>query len=258
VRFGSTETTLQISGIPLSLSREETLLAFQAGWGHKWGGENCQGFYIGREHTGYTEVRIVKSVSVQQGEGKGEGEGEGEGLIDCEEGQPGYIITRGGHVMKGYVNQPQQTKEAISPDGWYLKLGDMGFYLGPKRDLYWQSRDTQMLIRGGSNYAFEQVNDELSQFIEGYYSLPRNSFIVAVCGLRVKSEHEDECCVMIQLLTEEAQQLKSEIESTFLTAAKGSVSKGSKPDRMAVGEVPMVLSKGIVSVPQLVLYWKQQ
>jgi acyl-CoA synthetase (AMP-forming)/AMP-acid ligase II len=252
----------------LSLSREETLLAFQAGWGHKWGGESCQGFYIGREHTGYTEVRIVKSVSVQhgvrkgtgkgQGEEQGEGEGEGAGLVDCEEGQPGYIITRGGHVMKGYVNQPQQTMEAISADGWYLKLGDMGFFLGPKRDLYWQSRDTQMLIRGGSNYAFEQVNDELSQFIEGHYKLPRSSFIVAVCGLRVKSEHEDECCVLIQLITEEASKLKAEIEATFLAAAKGSVSKGSKPDRVAVGEVPMVLSKGIVSVPQLVLYWKQR
>ena len=223
-------------------------------------------------------MRIVKSVTVtvtvpvRQGEGEGEGEGqekgdkegdkegdrEGDGLIDCEEGQPGYIITRGGHVMKGYVNQPQQTKDAISADGWYLKLGDMGFFLGPNRDLYWQSRDTQMLIRGGSNYAFEQVNAELSAFIVEHYKLLPSAFIVAVCGLRVKSEHEDECCVMIQLITEEAKGLQGEIESTFLSAARGSVSKGSKPDRVAVGDVPMVLSKGIVSVPQLVLYWKQQ
>ena len=230
----------------MSLSYTETMAAFEAGWGHVWGGEPCQGFYIGREHTGFTQVRIVQSVQPL------------EELVDCSEGQPGYIITKGGHVMRGYVNQPALTKDAVTEDGWYLKLGDIGFFLGPERDLYWQSRDSQMLIRGGSNYAFEQVNAELAQFIETEYSLPRSSFNVAVCGLRVKSEHEDECCVMIELLTEQSKAAQDIIESTFLAAARLVVSKGSKPDRMAVGAIPVLLSKGIVSVPELVAYWKSQ
>ena len=248
VRFGSTETTLQISGIPVNLANNDTMEAFEKGWGHSWQDEPCQGFYIGREHTGHTEVKIVRSINSE----------DVNYLVDCPEGQPGYIITRGGHVMRGYVNQPDMSREAVTSDGWYLKLGDMGFFLGSNRDLYWQSRDSQMLIRGGSNYAFEQVNAELASFIELQYGLVRTAFSVAVCGLRVKSEHEDECCVMIELLTEESQTLSHTIESTFLEAAKLKVSKGSKPDRVALGVIPMVLSKGIVSVPELVKYWKLQ
>ena len=248
VRFGSTETTLQVSGIPLHLSVDETMEAFRQGWEHRWQGESCQGFYIGRQHDGCTEVKIVLSVRFD----------DANFLVSCSEGQPGYLITKGEHVMRGYVDRSGLSEQAVTSDGWYLQLGDIGFYLGSNQDLYWQSRDSQMLIRGGSNYAFEQVNAELVDFIESHYGLIRNEFNVAVCGLRVKSEHEDECCVMIELLSERSQASSSIILSTFLLAAKGKVSKGSKPDRVAVGSIPIVLSKGIVSVPELVKYWKLQ
>ena len=80
-----------------------------------------------------------------------------------------------------------------------------------------------MLIRGGANYAFEQVmhkpkkslmrsytsslllkrfhqvNAELSAFVTRHFHLPPSAFSLAVCGIRVLSEHEDECCVMLQL-----------------------------------------------------------
>ena len=36
------------------------------------------------------------------------------------------------------------------------------------------------------------------------------------------------------------------------------MSKGAKPDRVAIGTIPMVLSKGIVNVPELVKYWKEK
>jgi hypothetical protein len=44
-----------------------------------------------------------------------------------------------------------------------------------------------------------QVNAELTSFVASYYGLPESSFQIAVCGIRVLSEHEDECCVTLQL-----------------------------------------------------------
>jgi hypothetical protein len=136
--------------------------------------------------------------------------------------------------MRTYVNQPEQAKAAITDDGWYLNLGDVGFYFGQngRRDLYWQSRDSQMLIRGGANYAFEQVNAELSSFLAKEYPVlaAPGSFSLAVCGIRVKSEHEDECCVMIELLSEEAKSsgIEQQIMESFINRAKKSVTKGAK------------------------------
>ena len=64
--------------------------------------------------------------------------------------------------MSSYVGLPDASSKAISSDGWYLNLGDVGFFLiaddlTGSRDYYWQSRESQMLIKGGANYSFEQV-----------------------------------------------------------------------------------------------------
>ena len=63
VRFGSTETCLQVMGTPLYLSEEQRLGAFQAGWAHSWKGQEQVGYYIGRPHPPYTECRLVTSLT---------------------------------------------------------------------------------------------------------------------------------------------------------------------------------------------------
>ena len=45
----------------------------------------------------------------------------------------------------------------------------MGFWrrnpVNGGQDIFWQARDNALLIKGGANYAYDQINDELSKFL---------------------------------------------------------------------------------------------
>jgi acyl-CoA synthetase (AMP-forming)/AMP-acid ligase II len=231
VRFGSTETCLQVLGIPAEMSDEQRLTALKKGWDHLWRGESKTGYYIGRETRPYNECRIVHSIN----------RSDASYLQDCEPGEPGYLITRGGNVMSEYLNNPQATAEALD-NGWYLGLKDICFALpaetGDAFDYYWQSRDSFMLIKGGSNYAYDQVSAELKEFVSTHFGLPETSFDLAVVGMKIDSEHEDSCCVIIETKDELAQAKRPELEASFLSSARKQVSKGAKPDYLTFNQIP--------------------
>ena len=75
-------------------------------------------------------------------------------------------------------------------------------------------------------------------------------------GLRVASEHEDECCATVELSTDESRAKAEEIEAGLLRACKagGAVSKGSRPDHVRIAPLPRNF-KGSVQLPDLKQLW---
>lgn len=230
IRFGSTETCLQVTGIPFDMSEEQQLAALEVGWEHCYNGENKSGYFIGRPTPPYTEVKIVKAIDCRHENY----------MVECKPGKPGYLITRGDNIMSEYLND-QESTETVFHDDWYLGLRDICFALPCKYDgilnYYWHSRDSFMLIKGGSNYAYDQINRELTAFTANFYALPKHSFEIAVVGMKIDSEHEDSCCVTIELKDNLALDKKEKIANSFIKEARRTVSKGAKPDYLRFGQI---------------------
>jgi len=242
VRFGSTETCLQVTAIPTTMPENTVLKVLKAGWSHQYDNKKIVGYYIGREHPPFTRVKIVKSTNPESTDY----------LIPCGIGEPGYLLTRGGNLFSYYVGDEKETKDAFE-DGWYTGLKDIAFTLknsGGNLDYYWTSRDSELLIRGGANYAYSQVAEELTRFIIDSCQLSPEAFQLAVVGVRLESEHEDACCVTVELLDDVNSTNKQRLESNFLKAARKTVSKGAKPDCLRFAKIPRNF-KGAILYPQL-------
>jgi len=229
VRFGATETCLQALGTPRALSERAKLAAFERGWGHRSGRQ--PGYWIGRPHPPHTQARIVAAVDPRSPHF----------MAPRGEGEAGYLIVRGDNLMQGYLGDPQATA-AVFHDGWYTGLLDVGFWLKNPEDgefdFYWMSRESNLLIRGGANYAYEQINRELSSFLAEHAGLAESEFELAVVGLKLDSEHEDACCVTVSPLSERARAMQGEIQEALLRSAAEQVGKGAKPDRVRFEPIP--------------------
>ncbi len=67
---------------------------------------------------------------------------------EVPQGEIGEIVIRGGHVMKGYFNKPEETAQTLR--GGWLHTGDMA-YKDEDGYLFIVDRKKEMVIRGGEN-----------------------------------------------------------------------------------------------------------
>jgi acyl-CoA synthetase (AMP-forming)/AMP-acid ligase II len=241
VRFGSTETCLQVMATPITMAQNELMKSFEAGWLYRRQGEETVGYYIGREHFPFTRVKVVKSIEPRSQNY----------MHPCEVGEPGYLITQGPNIMSCYVGDVEATK-AVFKEGWYTGLKDIAFTLrnstDGQLDYYWASRDSELLIRGGANYAYDQLAAELTRFVEEHFHLQPDQFNLAVVGLRFESEHEDSCCVTIEL-SKEVSDVRPKLEANLIKEARV-VSKAARPDYIRFAPIPRSF-KGAILYPQL-------
>jgi acyl-CoA synthetase (AMP-forming)/AMP-acid ligase II len=74
-------------------------------------------------------------------------------------GEPGEVVTRGFHVMRGYFEDPDETARAIDADGW-LHTGDIGV-MDAAGNLRITDRIKDMYICGGFNVYPAEVESAL-------------------------------------------------------------------------------------------------
>ena len=70
----------------------------------------------------------------------------------------GEVVTRGLHVMKGYLNHPEATAQVFT--GGWLHTGDLGYFDGD-RFLFIVGRQKELIIRGGYNVYPREIEDVL-------------------------------------------------------------------------------------------------
>ncbi len=76
-----------------------------------------------------------------------------------KQGQEGEICIRGHNIMKGYLNNPEETRSAFWEDGWF-RSGDVGF-LDQDSYLFIVDRIKDMIITGGENVYPREVEEVL-------------------------------------------------------------------------------------------------
>ncbi len=79
-----------------------------------------------------------------------------------EQGREGEICICGPNIMRGYLDNPEETNKAFWPNGWF-RSGDIGLF-DENHYLYIVDRLKDMIITGGENVYPREVEDIIYKF----------------------------------------------------------------------------------------------
>ena len=79
--------------------------------------------------------------------------------LELPDGQQGEIWLRGDNVMRGYYKAPEQTRAALTADGW-LRSGDLG-HRDADGFFFVTGRLKELIIKGGENIAPREIDEAL-------------------------------------------------------------------------------------------------
>ena len=79
---------------------------------------------------------------------------------EVPQGERGEVVIRGHNIMKGYLNRPEATAEALR-GGWFHS-GDVG-YIDEDGDIHIVDRKKDMILRGGFNVYPREIEEVLYQ-----------------------------------------------------------------------------------------------
>ena len=73
--------------------------------------------------------------------------------------QTGLLLIKGPEVMKGYYNKPEETKKALTDDGW-LVTGDLAYYTEDKYIVILSRYDDVIVMMNGYNVYAPLLQDQ--------------------------------------------------------------------------------------------------
>jgi long-chain acyl-CoA synthetase len=120
----------------------------------------------------------------------------------------GEIWAKGPNIMMGYYNEPEMTKEVITPDGWF-KTGDLGV-LDKNNNLYIRGRLKNMIVgASGENIYPEEIESVINNFRHVVESLviEKKGKLVALVHINMEEMEKK-----YQHLKDEAHKLDEKVE----------------------------------------------
>ncbi|GKZ26834.1 hypothetical protein AbraIFM66951_003573 [Aspergillus brasiliensis] len=78
-----------------------------------------------------------------------------------DRGQKGHVYVRSPFIMKGYYNEPEQTSQTITDDGW-IKTGDIG-WVDERDQFYIVGRQKDLFKIKGDNVSAAEIEASILQ-----------------------------------------------------------------------------------------------